>query len=286
METKYYTPKEARELLGITHSALLNQVVAGNLHRIIPPGKRQGVYLKGEVDQLKREMETFFATRRSVDPIPTQLHRANVEHLPAVAEIANLVFEDTNKAPLDNQTEWQSTNPDINLVLNQDGKIVGLVQLIPLRPHTINDLLTGKRKAADLTSNDILVYSPGQIVNLFIMGIGTLTEDSLTQRRKWGQRLVKGTYDLIIDLAERGIVIEEIRAHTSKADCARLLRNAGFLETPPRMAGFRDFLMPIVASGAPWVMAYKRALQDQQNQRIDTNSDTSKDNERQTVAND
>ena len=47
MERIYYTAKEARDILGMTHSALLNQVAAGNLQRIIPPGRRQGVYLKG-----------------------------------------------------------------------------------------------------------------------------------------------------------------------------------------------------------------------------------------------
>lgn len=58
----YYTPEKTREVLGnITPNALRNYVNRGKLHRMTPPGKRQAYYLITEVEDLKREMQEFYA---------------------------------------------------------------------------------------------------------------------------------------------------------------------------------------------------------------------------------
>ena len=59
-EKNYYTAKEAQEILNMTYSALRNQVNIGNIHSFVPPGRRQAVYLKEDVDQLSREIEAFW----------------------------------------------------------------------------------------------------------------------------------------------------------------------------------------------------------------------------------
>ena len=52
----YYSAQEAQAILNMTYSALRNQVIAGNIRKAVPPGKRQAVYLKEDVDALKHDM--------------------------------------------------------------------------------------------------------------------------------------------------------------------------------------------------------------------------------------
>ncbi len=47
--------QEAQNRLGMTYSALRNQVDAGNIRSITPPGERQAVYPKEDVDRLAHE---------------------------------------------------------------------------------------------------------------------------------------------------------------------------------------------------------------------------------------
>lgn len=60
-KARYYTAREARERLGGIHSNTLKHYVdSGKLKREIPPGRKQGVYAKKQVDDLAKELEQFY----------------------------------------------------------------------------------------------------------------------------------------------------------------------------------------------------------------------------------
>ncbi len=61
----YYTAAQVKELLGITDGMLYTYVDNGALDRIIPPGKKQGVYRRSQVDQLARDLKVFIVTKRN-----------------------------------------------------------------------------------------------------------------------------------------------------------------------------------------------------------------------------
>jgi hypothetical protein len=260
MDTLYYTAKEARDLLGMTHSALLNQVAAGNLQRIIPPGRRQGVYLREEVDQLKREMESWLISRRASKKEPARFVKATLEDLPEAVALADAVFGSHLTIPLEKRIEWLKKNPDIDYLLKQEGQIVGYFSIAPLRPSTIDDLLSQRRLAKDLCADDILPYEPGKSVELYGMAIGVRPGVSLSQKREWGMALILGARKVLLDLGRRGIVITHIRAHSSKPDGIRLMRHIGFTETIAAFPGLRDFVIDVEPSGLPFVVEYKEAL--------------------------
>jgi hypothetical protein len=260
MDSTYYTAKEARELLGMTHSALLNQVVAGNLQRIIPPGRRQGVYLKEEVDQLKREMDSWLINRRATKKEPARFVKATIDDMPDAVALADAVFGSHLTIPLKKRIEWLKKNPDIDYLLKQEGQIVGYFSLAPLRSDTIEDLLNQRRYASDLTARDILPYEPGVPVELYGLAIGVRPGVSLSQKREWGMALILGARQVLLDLGKRGVVIARIWAHSSKPDGIRLMRHAGFTETVSTVPGMRDFLIEVEPSGLPFLLEYKEAL--------------------------
>jgi hypothetical protein len=260
MERIYYTPKEARDILGMTHSALLNQVAAGNLQRIIPPGRRQGVYLKEEVDRLKREMDTWLLSRQATNIELAKFVKATVEDMPEAVALSAAIFGGLNIIPLEKRVEWLKKNPDIDYLLKQEGQVVGYLSLVPLRPETIDDLLNQRRFAKELSADDILIYEPGVPVDIYGMAIGVKPGVSTSQKRDWGASLIMGAMQVIKSLGERGIEIRSIKAHSTKPDGIRLMRHIGFTEVVANAPGMHDFLIDVEESGIPFLMEYKEAL--------------------------
>lgn len=256
----YYTAQEARELLGMTHSALLNQVAAGNLQRIIPPGKRQGVYLKEEVDQLKREMDVWLSARRATKAEPAKFVKATAEDMPEAVALADGVFSTVRTIPVEQRVAWLRKNPDIDYFLKQEGKIVAYLSLVPLCPETIDDLLTQRRFARELDVDDILPYVPGEPVDIYGMAIGVMPGVSRSQKREYGSRLILGARRVLLDLAQRGVVIRSIKAHSTTPDGIRMMRHMGFTETMPNIPGMHDFTIDVANSGLPIILEYKEAL--------------------------
>ena len=260
-ERDFYTPKEVREILGMTYSGIQNQVNVGNLHPVTPPGRKQKVYPKQEVDELKREMEAWSISRQQTKIPPAKFVKATIEDMPEAVALADAIWGGYNNIPLAKRIEWLKKNPDIDYLLKQDSQIVGYFSLIPLRPETIDDLLTQRRVAKDLTSEDILPYTPGVAVDLYAMAIGTRPGVSLPQKREWGSGLLFGARRVILELGERGIVIGNIRAHSSKPDGINLMRHIGFTEVVSSIPGMHDFMIDVELSGLPFLVEYKKNLE-------------------------
>lgn len=277
MQTKdYYTAQEAQEILNMTYSALRNQVIAGNIRKVVPPGKKQAVYLKEDVDALKRDIEIWRPSKRQAKLPPTKFVKATVEDMPAAVALAHEVFGGLNTIPVEKRIEWLKKNPDIDYLLKQDGEIVGYFTLVPLQPEMIEELLRSKRYAKDLTSKDILAYSPNVPVDLYGMAIGTKPGVSQNQKYEWGKILMLGAREVILSLAQQGVVIRTINAHSFTPDGIKMMRHLGFTETVPKTPGLHDFIIEVERDGVPFsgisfIRLYREALKQwQEEQKMDT----------------
>ncbi|MGH2482405.1 MAG: hypothetical protein ACRDHW_22380, partial [Ktedonobacteraceae bacterium] len=225
MSTEYYTPAQARELLGMTYSALQNQINTGNLHPVVPPGRKQKVYLKTEVNDLKAQLEAFYLSRSLQTAPPARFIKATIEDMPQAVQLADRVFGNVNTITLETRLAWLEKNPDIDYLLKQADLIVGYFSLVPLTPETIDDLLHARRKAKDLNADDIQPYIPGIPVDLYGMAIGVRPGVSKHQKRSWGELLLLGARRAIIALGKRGIVIRALKAHSTTPDGINLMRH-------------------------------------------------------------
>jgi hypothetical protein len=261
-EQRYYEAKEAQTILSMTYSALRHQVNIGTLRSITPPGRRQAVYLKDEVDTLKREMEAWLASRHQSKTPTAKFVKATVEDMPTAVELAAAVFGGLNTIPVEKRTAWLKKNPDIDYLLKQEDQLVGYLTFIPLRPETIEDLMTLRRYAKDLTAEDILPYIPNEPVDIYGMAIGVRPGFSNNQKRTWGERLILGARDVLLDLGKRGIIVRSIVAHSFTPDGIRLMKHLGFTETAPKAPGLHDFLIDVEQSGLPFLLEYKQALHE------------------------
>src|SRR5215472_17010697 len=80
----YLTAGEVKKLLGITDGMLYNFIDNGALTRVIPPGRKQGVYHRSQVEQLARDLQVFISTR---DEETTTFEKATKEDVPVLMEI-------------------------------------------------------------------------------------------------------------------------------------------------------------------------------------------------------
>src|SRR5215472_15895501 len=131
----YYTVAQARKVLGVNNDTLYSYVENGALKRIIPPGKKQGLYRRHEVDQLARELQAFIAQRRTM---PTQCARVTTrEEMSACMEMSQALFG-VGIGILDECTQLLENTPYVCYALKANDQIIGFTGLMPLKPGKLN----------------------------------------------------------------------------------------------------------------------------------------------------
>ena len=254
---EYYTAAQTKELLGITDGMLYNFVDNGALERIFPPGKKQGVYRRTQVEQLARELKVFIATRKRIS---STFARATKEDVPECARISDAIFNAS--FAVEKQRAWMNKNPDICYVVkDEDNKVVGYVLMLPLKPEKIEKILREEESSLDLETKDIGVFEPGKPLHLYMASIAITPGVTLTEKRTYGSRLIAGLMDVLINLGRQGVILETIVSRSSTADGIRLMRGIGFTEIPS-ITRRKNFLIEVEKSGIKEIMQYKQALRE------------------------
>jgi hypothetical protein len=252
---EYYTAAQVKERLGITQGQLYNYVRNGTLHPVVPPGKRHGVYARKEVDQLAHELQIFMDTRQKH---PTTFEKVTTkEEVIETIKISDYIFG--GHIDTDKQISWLKKNPDIEYVIKNEGKVVGYVIILPLRPEKIERLLHEEEQTINIKPEEIGDFEPGIPLHLYGGAIGTIAGLTLAEKRTYGARLIGGLIDTLIDMGKRGIIFETFTGRSTKPDGIRLLRNLGFTQTPSATEK-KNFVLDIKRSGAREPMQYKQAL--------------------------
>src|SRR2546421_6198950 len=127
----YYTASEVKKKLGITDGMLYNYVRYGHLTRITPPGRKQGVYKKDEVDKFALEMQAFLGSKEKTRNLVVSRVTKNdvVDTVKATGEIFG------SQPRLAIRGSWVERNPDVSYQLCEDGSTMGVATLLPLKPE-------------------------------------------------------------------------------------------------------------------------------------------------------
>ena len=253
----YYTAAQAKEILGATDSMLYTYVDNGALERIIPPGKKQGVYRRDQVDQLARDLKIYIVTRQKHTSIFSKM--TTREEVLESTKLSDAIFG--GHIDVDRQMAWMQRNPDIAYVVKSEGKVVGYAIILPLTSEKIAKLLRDEEYTVNLEPEEIQLFEPSVPLHLYGGAIGVLPGITLAEKRAYGTRLVGGLIDTLIDMGRRGIVFADFTARSTKPDGIRLLRNIGFTQIES-ITEKKDFILNVEMSGAREIMQYKRALKE------------------------
>jgi hypothetical protein len=252
----YYTVAQARKVLGVNNDTLYSYVENGALKRIVPPGKKQGLYRRHEVDQLARELRAFVAQRTTLS---TQCTRVTTrEEMSECMEISQTFFG-VGIGVLDECTQLLET-PYVCYALKANDQIIGFTGLMPLKPGKLNGVLA-QPLPLKVSPEDMETFGTGsKTIDIYIDVMAVKPEFTLGEKRTYGSRLIAKLVEIIVEYGKNGITINTIAARSNTADGIRLLRHTGFAEIERTTPERRTFIINVKESGMPFVEQYKEAF--------------------------
>ena len=146
----------------------------------MPPGKKQRVYVRKEVDQLAEDLNTFLTIRKRE---VSKFERATEADIPEIVEISRSIFTNIS-IPAETRIQWLRKNADTFFVLKSEDLIVGYASILPLKQENIDKLVREEIGAEDLTADDVEVFLPDTPTHLYIMAIGVDPQYSLHEKHQ------------------------------------------------------------------------------------------------------
>jgi hypothetical protein len=261
---EYYTAGEVKKKLGITDGQLYNYVRYGHLQRIMPPGRKQGVYRRDEVDKFALELKAFLSGSDQV----RRLTFTNVTEsdIPDFVRLTEEIFSGVH-LDAGERVRWIKRNPEVLYQLCLDTQIIGCAVILPLKPEKIEQILRDEASADEIKAEEIETYETEKPFHLYITGVGVSPTLNKQDKRWYGAKLTRNIGEAIINLGKRGIEIETITARSETVDGIRLLRHVGFRQIPSitRKVNFRIDMKE--ADHIDIAVQYNKELQKARKQR-------------------
>ncbi len=254
----YLTAGQVKKLLGITDGMLYNFVENKALERVIPPGRKQGVYRRSQVEQLARDLKVFLSTRNEET---TTFSKAGREDIPTLIEIGTATYPGIQQgiASLETRLSWLDKNPDIYYVVRKDGEIAGYTAIIPMKQEKIRKILANEEFMKDVKPEEIEEFKPGSPLHIYLSTMRTKLGISKNEKRAYGVRLIGGLITTLIEMIDNGINIDTLYARSETVDGIRLLKHLGFTEIS-QTKDYKNFALKLNNGGMQTLEKYKQAI--------------------------
>ncbi len=253
----YYTASEAQERLGIGVGAFYYLIEIGKIKKLVPPGKQRGLYSKRQIERLAQD-ETHSLTGEQEAGMTFQ--KATLDDMHEEYELATLLLNGSVGYGLPTYEAWLHHNPDSNFIVRDQGRLVAFMQVLPVKPETVQRWLNGEVREWQIGAEDVLPYMPGSSVECIITSIVATSDVDTWKRRRYGMRLVRGFLHFLDDLAEQSITTTRFYAASATLDGHSLLRRAHF-EERGRIGKRVVFELDPMAAGTRITKVYRRSLQ-------------------------
>jgi hypothetical protein len=223
----YYTASEAQDRLGMNEGNFYYLVKTGKIKKFTPPGKKQGLYPKTEIDRLAREMLAFMVYDETQG---LQFMKATTDDdFKEEHELAALLFGNSIHS-LETRMAWLEKNPDLDFIIRDHGRLVGFINLLPTKHEAIMRFMNGEIRGWEISPEDVLPFTPGSSMECIIMGMATAQDVEITRRVQYGAKLLSGLIEFLCELAEKNISITKFYATSATPTGISILKNAGFQE--------------------------------------------------------
>jgi hypothetical protein len=264
----YYTATQVKKILNISGAMIANYVEKGKIKHVVPPGRTHGFYLKADVDKLANELQAFFDLEEETEA--TTFTHATVEDVPACIALNREIFPEIHGEDdailIKKWAGWIEKNPEVVHILKRDKEVIGIITVLPIKPNSdkFEEALKGDISFllgnVNISPEDIEEYNKGNHVQLYISEIGIKQSLNKDLRRRYGASLISQLSDIIVNLGERGVIIERMTSVGASKSGIKLLRFFGFTEVVFPRPDTRLFVLNTSESGAHMVREYREAL--------------------------
>jgi hypothetical protein len=222
---KLYTAKEAREKLGgLAPTSFKRLVDSGKIKKVVPPNKKNGFYIKEDVDKLAAIMNEFVEIYSSNNNRGYEFVQASSrDEIEETVQIAKQRFGERT-TDVETRIERFNTSPRGDYVLKHNGVIVGFFSMQAIKKQAIEDIFI-RKTGRWLSVNDIEIIAPGKPLEIIVSNIASRVGVEKSLETEYGRALVLEVMQLFINLGREGIDISKIWAMSSTVYGIKLCRD-------------------------------------------------------------
>src|SRR5438270_2292586 len=163
-----YTSSEARSKLNVSTSTFKRLVDTGKIRKITPPNRKQGMYVKGDVDKIVEEMRPFARStkrkgeqEREKKELSTMVDWQKISDLPAILKLDLKVYQENIVGDIALYISWERKNPKIRLLSFESENrenVLAYMSLVPLPEQIILSILKGERPELSISADEVETY--------------------------------------------------------------------------------------------------------------------------------
>ncbi len=223
MTEQYYTATEAQQKLGLSKAMFFRKVKQGFIRKIVPPGMKQGVYPKRDIDALALSMYQAFEQDDVIS-----FSRSTIADQVEEMDIGIRYFGRDFITPLPERIAFQQKNEFTFHSLKAHGHVVGYISMFRFSDAFLDQLLTGRYVERDITVREVLPFVRLEPFHIYIDVMAV--DPSVPHHLKdlYVGLLVSHIIDLILNLRNNGYLIEKIYTVGTTKEADSLVRQLGF----------------------------------------------------------
>ncbi len=250
-----YTRSEAIQKLGLPKSTFHDYVTAGRIQKVVPPGKREGYYLKKEIDDLADATHLFILQYTSE---PTTFSLAKEEDIEGIYYVVESLWGKNATTPIELRKSWYKVNPLIDYVVKKQDIVVGYLSVTPLSEEALKLTREGRKREWNLEAKEILTFEPGNSYNCYIV---LAVRQDVPNSKIYAMRLILGFYHILTDFASRGVKIRSLHATSHRPEGIKLCEDLGFdKESPVEGSVLNRYHLNLESSNVPFAQKYRESL--------------------------
>jgi hypothetical protein len=250
MSDQYYTASEATAKLGLSKAMFHRKVGQGLIPKVTPPGKKQSLYPKRDIDALARAMNLIFEQHERIVFSKSTLADQEEE-----MRIGVRCFGQEFITPLPERIAFQQKSEFTFWSLKVDGKVVGYVSMFRFPSAFLDDFLTGRKIEREITVKEVLPLTRLEPFDIYIdvMAVDPTLPSHL--RHLYAGIIASRLAARLLDLLTNGYFIQTVYTVSATKEGDNLVRKAGFRLMPGK-------------SIAPGRLAYHFPLDEQGRTRL------------------
>lgn len=223
MGDQYYTASQATAKLGLSKAMFHRKVSQRLIPKVTPPGKKQSLYPKRDIDALARAMNLIFEQHERI--VFSKSTPADQEE---EMQIGIRCFGQEFITPLPERIAFQQKSEFTFWSLKVDGRVVGYVSMFRFPSALLDDLLTGRRIEREITVKEVLPFTRLEPFDIYIdvMAVDPTLPSHL--RHLYAGIIASRLAAMLLDLLANGYLIQTMYTVSATKEGDNLVRKADF----------------------------------------------------------
>lgn len=223
MSGDYYTASEAMKKLGLSKTMFHRKVNAGQIPRVTPPGYKQGVYPKRDIDALALAMNMVFELKEKI-VFSRSTPGDQVEEM----DVGIRCFGSEYITPLPERIAFQQKSEFTFWSLKVDGRVVGYISMFRFPAAFLDAILIGRHIERDITVKEVLPFTRLEQFDVYIDVMAVDPQLSHHLRHLYAGIIVSRFANVILDLQANGYLIGTLYTVSATPEGDHLVRKLGF----------------------------------------------------------